>query len=80
MISWIGVRLTMRVTDFGRSDRRVVIVGTTSRGSGVDYESKRESCEMKEMILLSLHVLNSTLALKTKFSIKTVGKFPQITT
>lgn len=80
MISWIGVRLTMRVTDFGRSDRRVVIVGMTSRGSGVDYESKRESCEMKEMILLSLHVLNSTLALKTKFSIKTVGKFPQITT
>lgn len=39
-ISWMGVRLTMRVSDFGRSARRVVMVGTSSRGSDVDYGSK----------------------------------------
>lgn len=42
MITWIGVRLTMRVNDFGRSDGRVVMVGMSSRGSGGDYEGKQE--------------------------------------
>lgn len=43
-ISWMGVRLTMRVNDFGRSARRVVMVGTSSKGSDVDYGSKGGGC------------------------------------
>lgn len=43
-ISWMGVRLTMRVNDFGRSARRVVMVETSSKGSDVDYGSKGGGC------------------------------------